>query len=304
MTTITKTLKKKKRRTPDRLAFNIIGGILVTSFAITCLLPFYLVIIASFTSEAEVMELGYRLWPDVWSVESYALSLKNPTIVARAYANTIGVTLVGTAISTFLITMTGYVLQRRDFAWRNSFTFFFFFTTLFSGGLVPWYLLVTQYFGFINRYYALILPLIFPIWNMIIAKNFMRSIPHSITESAVVDGAPDLTIFFRIILPLSLPLLATIGLFTALAYWNDWYNCMLFMKEKELWTLQYLLQKLINDAEQLKWVAAQSGMEIPYVPINSMKMSLTVIVTGPIIFVYPFVQKYFVKGLTIGAVKG
>lgn len=304
MALLIKTQTRNKKRTPDRLAFNILGGIFVTAFAISCILPFYMVIIASFTSEAEVMELGYRLWPQEWSLESYMLSLKNPTIVLRAYANTIGVTLVGTVLSTFLITMTGYVLQRKDFVWRNKFTFFFFFTTLFSGGLVPWYLLVTQYLGFINKYYALILPLLFPVWNMIIAKNFMRSIPHEITESAIVDGASDIKIFLKIILPLSLPLLATIGLFTALAYWNDWYNCMLFMKEKELWTLQYLLQKMIRDAEQLKWVAAESGMEIPYVPINAMKMSLTVIVTGPIILVYPFVQKYFVKGLTIGAVKG
>ena len=124
-------------------------------------------------------------------------------------------------------------------------------------------------------------------------------------QNQLLDGAPDLTIFFKIILPLSLPLLATIGLFTALAYWNDWYNCMLFIRgEKEMWTLQFLLQKMIKDAEMLKWVASESGMEIPYVPINAMKMSLTVIVTGPIILVYPFVQKYFVKGLTIGAVKG
>lgn len=294
----------RKKIAADRLVFNLIGGTLVIIFAIICLLPFYLVIIASFTSEAEVMALGYRLWPGEWSLEGYRLSLNNPAVILRAYVNTIGVTVVGTTLSILLVTMTGYVLQRKDFEWRNGLTFFFFFTTLFSGGLVPWYQICTQYLGFINRYYALILPLLFPVFNMLIAKSFMKGIPHSITESAIIDGANDFTIYSKIMLPLSKPLIATIGLFTALSYWNDWYNSMLFMKEKNLWTLQYFLQKLVNDAEQLKWIASETGMEVPYVPINAMKMSLTVIVTGPIILLYPFVQRYFVKGLTIGAVKG
>ncbi len=290
--------------TADRITFNVIAYLLVGLFALACFLPFYLVVVASFTSEAEVMKYGYGLMFRSFSLEGYLLSLKNPTLIARAYGNTIAVTVIGTACATFLATMTGYVLQRVDFPWRNQFSFFFFFTTLFNGGLVPWYLLCTRVFGFKNHFWALILPGMFSVWNMIIAKNFMKSIPHEINESAIIDGAGNFTIYFKLILPLAKPLLATLTLFTALGYWNDWYNCMLFMTKQEKWTLQYYLQKLINDAQQLRAIADKSGIEVPYIPINAMKMSLTVIVTGPIILLYPFLQKHFVKGLTIGAVKG
>ena len=290
--------------TPDRVTFGIIGHVLVGLFALVCFIPFYLVIVASFTSEAEVMKHGYGLFFREFSLEGYILSLKNPTLILRSYANTIGVTVIGTFFATMLATMTGYVLQRQDFPWRNKFSFFFFFTTLFSGGLVPWYLLCTQVLGFKNQYHALILPGLFSVWNMIIAKNFMKSIPHEINESAIIDGAGNFTIYFRLILPLSKPLVATLTLFTALNYWNDWYNCMLFMNKQEMWTLQYYLQKLLNDAQALRMIADKSGLDMPFIPINAMKMSLTVIVTGPIILLYPFLQKHFVKGLTIGAVKG
>ncbi len=290
--------------TSDRILFNVVGYLLVGLFGLACLVPFYLVIVASFTSEAEVMKYGYSLFFRKFSLEGYILSLKNPTLIIRAYVNTIAVTVIGTAFATFLATMTGYVLQRVDFPWRNKFSFFFFFTTLFNGGLVPWYLLCTQVLGFKNHYWALVLPGMFSVWNMIIAKNFMKSIPHEINESAIIDGAGNFTIFFRLIVPLSKPLVATLTLFTALSYWNDWYNCMLFMNKQEMWTLQYYLQKLLNDAQALRMIADKSGISTPFIPINAMKMSLTVIVTGPIILLYPFLQKHFVKGLTIGAVKG
>lgn len=290
--------------TPDRILFNVVGYLLVGLFGLVCLVPFYLVIVASFTSEAEVMKYGYSLFFRKFSLEGYILSLKNPTLILRSYANTIGVTVIGTFFATFLATMTGYVLQRVDFPWRNKFSFFFFFTTLFNGGLVPWYLMCTQVLGFKNHYWALVLPGMFSVWNMIIAKNFMKSIPHEINESAIIDGAGNFTIFFRLIVPLSKPLVATLTLFTALSYWNDWYNCMLFMNKQEMWTLQYYLQKLLNDAQALRMIADKSGISTPFIPINAMKMSLTVIVTGPIILLYPLLQKHFVKGLTIGAVKG
>ena len=151
---------------------------------------------------------------------------------------------------------------------------------------------------------ALILPMVFSVWNMIIAKSFMAGIPASITESAKIDGANDFTIYIKLIIPLSKPLIATLCLFAALAYWNDWYNSMLFINNDHLYSLQYQLYKLINDAKELRKIAAESGMVVDTVPIESMKMALTVVVTGPIILLYPFVQRYFIKGLTLGAVKG
>ena len=151
---------------------------------------------------------------------------------------------------------------------------------------------------------GLILPLMFSVWNMIIAKSFMSGIPAAITESAKIDGANDFVIFFKLILPLSKPLVATLGLFAALAYWNDWYNCMLYVTNEDMFNLQYYLQRILGSAEALKIVAEKSGIALPSVPFESMKMAMTVIATGPIVLLYPFVQRYFVKGLTLGAVKG
>ena len=144
----------------------------------------------------------------------------------------------------------------------------------------------------------------FSVWNMIIAKNYIRGIPYEVIESVKIDGGGDFTIFIKIIVPLSAPLIATLGLFTALAYWNDWFNAMLFVKNKDLYTLQYFLQDILNSADALKRVASKSGRSVKALPMESMKMAMTVIATGPILLLYPFLQKYFVKGLTIGAVKG
>lgn len=268
------------------------------------MIPFYLIIVASFTDESSLIRNGYPLIPTDFSVQSYLLCLKNPTEILRAYGTTIGVTVVGTALAVFIATMTGYVLSRKDFPWRNKFSFFFFFTTLFSGGLVPSYILCIRYLHFRNNYLGILLPLMFSVWNMIIAKSFMNGIPGAITESAKIDGANDIVIFIKLILPLSKPLLATLGLFSALAYWNDWYNCMLYIANENMFTLQYYLQRMLGSAEAMRIVAEKSGIALPSVPLESMKMAMTVIATGPIVLLYPFVQRYFVKGLTIGAVKG
>lgn len=288
----------------DVLAFNLITQPLAIFFAILCVLPFYLIIVASFTSERTIITQGYSLLFREISFDSYRMALKNPTAVAMAYRNTTFVTFVGTIIAVFLATMSGYVLSRKDFAWRNTLTFFFFFTMLFSGGLVPWYIICTRYLGFRNQMYALILPGMFSTWNMIIAKNFMKSIPMEIIESAKLDGANDFVIFFRLVLPLTKPLIATLALFTALNYWNDWFTCMLFVTRADLQTLQFFLQQLLSGADQIRNLAAKSGVVLPQLPVESMKMSMTVIVTGPILLLYPFLQKYFIKGLTIGSVKG
>lgn len=295
---------KKVKIGADTIAVNVLGYVLVGIFALVCLMPFYLIVIASFTSNGELIRSGFPLFPKEISLEAYHLCIKNPATIIHTYANTICVTVIGTTLAVFLSTMTGYVLSRRDFPWRNKFAFFFFFTTLFNGGLVPWYILCTRYLGFKDHYYALIIPLMFSVWNMIISKSFMMSIPAAITESAKIDGANDFVIYIRLILPLSKPLVATLGLFSALAYWNDWYNCMLFIGKDRMYNLQYYLQNMLGSAENMKIIAEKSGLPLTNVPLESMKMAMTIIATGPIILLYPFVQRYFVKGLTIGAVKG
>lgn len=293
-----------RRMSKDTLAVNVLGYVLVGLFALICVIPFYLIIVASFTSEASLIRNGYPLILTDFSIQSYLLCLKNPVSILKAYGTTIGVTAAGTAISVFVAAMTGYVLSRKDFPWRNKFSFFFFFTTLFNGGLVPWYMLCVRYLHFKNSYMGVLLPLMFSVWNMIIAKSFMNSIPSAISESAKIDGASDFVIFIRLILPLSKPLLATLSLFSALAYWNDWYDCMLYITNDNMFTLQYYLQRILGSAEAMRLVAEKSGIALPSVPLESMKMAMTVIATGPIVLLYPFVQRYFVKGLTIGAVKG
>ena len=245
----------RRVRGKDDIAIRAVGYILIGLFALICVIPFYLIIVASFTDEASLIRNGYPLIPTDFSVESYRLSLKNPTSILMAYGVTIGVTFFGTLLAVFLASMTGYVLSRRDFPWRNKFSFFFFFTTLFNGGLVPWYILCVRYLHMKNSIWALILPLMFSVWNMIIAKTFMSGIPAAITESAKIDGANDIVIFIKLILPLSKPLIATLSLFSALAYWNDWYNCMLYITKDNMFTLQYYLQRMLGNAEAMRIVA-------------------------------------------------
>lgn len=297
-----------RKWTSDVIAFNILGYTLLIAFALMCFVPFCLVVLSSFELESNLVKEGFTLYLRDLSFESYKMSLKNPENILRAYGVTTLVTVLGTLGSLFLCTITGYVLSRKYFKMRNFFSFFFFFTTLFSGGLVPWYIICVRYLQFKNTLYALILPMLFSVWNMIIAKSFMGGIPDALGESAKIDGANELVIFFKLMLPLSTPLLATLGLFSALAYWNDWYNCMLFVNKEHLYSLQYYLQTVLNSADAIRKAAAMSNgsaaIDTSAIPMEGMKMAMTVVATGPIVLLYPFVQRYFVKGLTIGAVKG
>jgi putative aldouronate transport system permease protein len=300
--------RHNKVRTPDEVAFSAVGYTLLFTFGMMCVLPVVLIISSSFSSESSIIRYGFRLIPKEFSLEAYKLVFSNPGRIARAYLNTIIVTFGGTFLSLFLSTITGYVLSRRAFAWRNGFSFFFFFTTLFSGGLIPWYILCTKYLHFKNTYYGLILPMAFSVWNMIIAKNYMaNAIPYDVAESAKIDGAGEFRIYWQVYLPVSKPLIATLGLFSALAYWNDWYNSMLFSSKEEMQSLQYFLQTMLGTIQAMKQLVQEGQMGIASsinIPSMSMRMAMTVVTTGPIIFLYPFVQRYFVKGLTVGAVKG
>ena len=297
----------KIKTTRDEMVLKGLGYALTFVFGIMCVMPFVLIVVSSFSSEASILHRGYTLVPESFSLNAYRWVFRNPMRIVRAYANTIGVTVLGTAVALLMVVMGGYVLARPDFAWRNVLSFFFFFTTLFSGGLVPWYIICTQYLGFKNSYLALLMPPLFSVWNLIVCKNFMKSIPFEITESAKVDGANDIRIFYSLILPLVKPLLATIGIFIALTYWNDWYNALLFITDKNMQPLQAFLQDMLQSANALKQMASSGQADMNLMgelPSETMKMAMTCVVTGPIIFVYPFVQKYFVKGLSIGAVKG
>lgn len=287
----------------DELVFKLIGYPILTIFAVVCILPFILIVSSSLTDETAIITQGYNLWPEKFSTAAYQLIFRNPIRIVRAYGMTIAVTIFGTVVGTFLNLMTGYVLQRKDFVFRNFFSFYFFFTTIFSGGLVPWYILVVRGYHLKNTFWVLTIPTLVSVWYIILVKGFMAGIPYEITESAKLDGAGDFRIFTQLIIPLSKPIIATIGLFTALNYWNDWYMCMLYIDKKELMTLQYMLYQLMGSIKALRELASQTSISVSTMPIESTKMALTVVTTGPILLLYPFVQKYFVKGLTVGSVK-
>ena len=277
---------------------------LVGIFALICLFPFLLMVTSSFMNESEIAAEGYKLIPKAWTVSAYEFLLKNPAKLINSYRVTIVNAIVGGLGGLFLMSMAGYVLCRHDFKYRNQIAFFIYFTTLFSGGLIPSYMLMVNTLGLKNSVWAMILPGLMSPWSIFLMRNFMKSIPDSLYDSAAIDGAGDFRIYWQIFLPLAKPALATIGLFLVLAYWNEWYNAMLYIESTEKFPLQYFLQRMVNQANVSMLVQQGLTINVSDMPSESIKMATAVVATGPIILVYPFVQKYFVSGLTIGAVKG
>ena len=293
------------RKDRSQVVISVVTYILVTLFCIMCILPFWMIITSSFATEDSIRRSGFTLWPTDFSTYSYELLVRSPDQMIGAYVVTIGLTVVGTLIGLFIVSMTGYALQRRDFPYRNGIMFYIYFTSLFSAGLVPFYLLITNLLNLRDSYFAILLPLLMSPWLIVLMKNFVKAIPHEITESGKIDGAGDFRIFYSLILPNMKPALATIGLFLALSYWNEWYFSSLFLTTKvEYRPLQYHLYNVINKVASLKNSIAGSNVVITDLPGETLKMATAVIATGPIILLYPFVQKYFVAGLTVGAVKG
>lgn len=285
--------------------FRLIAFVVILFASIACLFPFLLIISASLTQNEAIIRDGYNLIPTVFSLEGYKTVFRFPEQVLKAYGVTAFVTVVGTGLGLFFMTMAGYVLQRRDFKYRNFFSFMIYFTTLFGGGLVPWYILMTKYLNLTDTYRVLIFPGLMTPFLIILMKNFIRSaVPDEVVESAKMDGANDFLIYYRIVLSLSMPGIATVGLFLALQYWNDWFTSSLFINDTSMYQLQYYLYNVINAMSFVMQMGAGTGVSLGEMPTESTKMAMAIIVTGPILFLYPFVQRYFVKGLTIGAVKG
>lgn len=293
-----------KMRPLSRHIFDLFGYLLIIVVALSCLIPFIMLVSASFTSEAHIVRHGYGLWPQDFSLKAYKTLFKNSDDILRAYGVTILITVVGTGLGLFITAMTGYVLSRKDFKYRNQIAFFFYFTTLFNGGMLSTYIFFIRYLGLKDNLLALILPLLFNVFYLLVMRSFIQGIPASIVESAKIDGAGEFKIFCKLILPLSKSGLATIGLFMALNYWNDWYNAMLYINDSALFPLQYLLYRTLSASQALARIASQTGVSLADLPSQSLRMAMAIVATGPILLVYPFIQKYFVKGITIGAVKG
>ncbi|HML45352.1 MAG TPA: carbohydrate ABC transporter permease [Clostridia bacterium] len=279
--------------------------VVVSIFALFCILPFWLIVASSFSTETAIRRSGFTLWPRDFTTYSYQLILRSPDQLIGSYVVTISLTIIGTFVGLFVIAMTGYALQRKDFHFRNTISFYIYFTSLFSAGLVPFYYVIVKIFGLKDNYLSVLLPLLMNPWLIILMKNFVKAIPHEITESGKIDGAGDFAIFYRLILPSMTPALATIGLFLALGYWNEWYYSSLFLTSSVKYRpLQYHLYNIINKVASLKNSLAGNNIVIPDLPTETLKMATAVLATGPVILIYPFVQKYFVAGLTVGAVKG
>jgi putative aldouronate transport system permease protein len=297
---------KKRKRDTSGTVIVIFGYIFITLFAASCLLPFIMMTAASFEDERTLVTLGYSVFPRKFSLDAYRAIFQQGGEILGSYVVTILLTVIGTSVGLFFTALTGYVLQRPDFAHRNWVSLFLYFTTLFSGGLVAFYLLITRYLHLKNSYLAILLPSILSAWNIIMMKNFIRgSIPHTISEAAEIDGASPFKTFVQIILPMSKPALATIGLFIALGYWNEWYNSMLFLDTSVKYRpLQLVLYNLINKANYLKNSLAGKNITVQELPLETVKMATAVLATAPIVAAYPMVQKYFVKGITVGSVKG
>ncbi|CAH1221743.1 Melibiose/raffinose/stachyose import permease protein MelC [Paenibacillus auburnensis] len=290
-------------RTSDEKVMNVISYIIVGLFALIAVVPFFIVLINSFASEHSIIYNGYSFWPKEFSLDAYHMVFQSPEKMFRAYGVTIFVTGFGTAVSLFLSMMAAYVMYRKDVRYRNALSFFLYFTTLFNGGLVPYYLLIVQNLHLKNTIFVLLLAGMFNVFNILILRNFLNgSLPDALVESAKIDGAGDFRIFWQIVIPLSKPAMAAIGMFTALGYWNDWWTPMMFIEKESLYPLQYTLYQILSSAN----FSSQMVNSIPRLdmPKESLKLALTMVATGPIVLLYPFVQKYFVQGITVGAVKG
>ena len=293
----------KMKQTASDKSVSIVFYGFITLFSIICLIPFILVVASSFTSEDAILRYGYNLWPREFSLEAYKLMFSTPKML-YAYGVTIFVTVVGTALSVLVSSACAYSLSVKSFYYRNIITFFIYFTMLFSGGLVPTYLWLVKYLKLTDSLWVLILPSLVNPWNVLLLRNFFAGIPESLAESAKIDGANDLVILFKIILPISLPGLATVGLFYALAYWNEWYKAMLYLRTEWKYPLQYIIMQITRNIRFAEELASMGGTVTENPPAYSSQMATAVITIGPIIFLYPFLQKYFVTGLTVGSVKG
>jgi putative aldouronate transport system permease protein len=289
------------------LVFDVVAKTILLLLTAFCLFPFILMIIGSFSDNATVLREGYSFLPSKLSTAAYEIMFLFPNRIISAYRVTVTVTICGSLFGVFCISMAGYVLMRTDLRSRNTISFLIYFTSIFQGGLIPWYILITNYLKLSDSLLALILPSLMNPFLIILMRNFMKQfIPMELIESAKIDGANDILIFFRIVFQLATPGIATVGLFLALGYWNEWYMSMLYMRTPTNYSLQFYLYNMLNAAKALAELAAQGGSVnlSADLPSETTKLAMAVVATGPVIMVYPFIQRYFVSGLTIGAVKG
>ena len=307
MTAKTQPMRRKKSmETPGDRVLVLLCYILVGAFALICLLPLWISLMASMTNEGALMREGYGLWPSQFDFTAYRMIFTGTSSVLRAYGVTIFITVVGTFLTVVFTAMTAYPLSLNVLKYRRPLYLFIYFTSLFNGGLVANYILITQFLKLGNTIWALIIPGCLSAYNFFLMCNFFKTLPAAVIESARIDGANELLIFWRIVLPISKPILATITLFAAMGYWNEWQKALLYIDDSALYPLQYIIMKLQNQVNFLtssygaQALASLGDITLPTVTI---RMATAMVTIGPIVLLYPFLQKYFIKGVVIGAVK-
>lgn len=286
---------------------NALLNVLLLFLSILTLIPIYVIVIASITSESSLSANGYRLWPEEFSGMAYRFLFSQGSIVITAYINTIISTVAGTVMSVIMVGLYAYPLSRDNFKFGTFFTFFAFFTMLFSGGLVSYYMVTRQILLLQNTLWALFLPSAFsPFWVIVMRTFYKANVPNEIIEAARMDGANEWRTFIQVVLPLSIPGLATVALFSAIGIWNNFFNCLLLVDDAQYYSLQFTIYTTLNNIRFLLENAdkMQGLVNLSDLPSQTFRMAMAVVTVGPIILAYPFFQRFFVKGLTIGAIKG
>ena len=294
-----------KIKDPSTIPFHIIKGVLLTLLSIICVLPFIVIISGSLTDNLTILKDGFSLLPRNFTVEAYRTIFRSPEGIIQAYKMNFYYTFMGTSLGLLIITLTAYVISRKDFKYRNSVSFLIYFTTIFGGGMIPWYMMYANVLNLRGTTLAIWFPALMSPFLVILMRTFITgSVPDAVVESAKIDGAGHWTIFWRIVLPVLGPGLATVGLFQALGYWNDWYRSSMFSTSSETWSLQFYLYDMVNSTLAMRQMAQNVSLNTADLPTQTGKLAMAVVATGPVLLFYPFVQRYFVSGITIGAVKG
>ena len=285
--------------------FSVIKGVLLTILSLLCVLPFIVIVSGSFTSNQEIIRNGFSLLPRGFTVEAYRTIFKTPEDILQAYKMNVYYTGIGTALGLIIITLTAYVISRKEFKYRNKVSFLIYFTTIFGGGMIPWYLMYANVLNLRGTTLAIWFPALITPFLVILMRTFIvGAVPDAVVESAKIDGAGHWRIFWQIVLPVLGPGLATVGLFQALGYWNDWYRSSMFSTSSDTWSLQFYLYDMVNSTLAMRQMAQYADVNTADLPTQSVKLAMSVVATGPILILYPFVQRYFVSGITVGAVKG
>ena len=285
---------------------NIVLHVILLILVAVCLFPVLLTLAVSFSSSESIIENGYQLIPEKFSLDAYKYIFADPVVIGRAYLITIFNAVVGTAIGILVTSLFAYSLTRDNYKLKKFFTYYMLVTMLFSGGMVASYIVNTRILGLGNNRWVMILPFLINAWNVVVMRTFIQtSVPKAIIESAKIDGAGEWRTFFRIVLPVSLPGIASVSFFILLAIWNDWNTPLLYITDEKLFNLQFLLQRIMKSIELIKNNPeyAKVASTMTAVPTEGARMALCFIALGPILVVYPFFQKYFIEGITVGSVK-